>query len=74
MVLLQRCGWRGNNVFDNKKNGVAIQAIATMLSVANVSGATLLIVACTTSCYEGRHGNYLYCHDHEDCNNILLPC
>ena len=42
--------------------------------MANVSIATLSVVACTTSCYENECGKCLYCHDCERCDNILLPC
>jgi hypothetical protein len=45
-----------------------------MLFVANVSIATLSIIACTTFCYEDGRGKCLYFHDYERCDNVLLPC
>ena len=44
------------------------------LFVANVSIATLSIIAFTTSCYEDGRGKCLYSHDRERCVNVLLPC
>ena len=63
IILLPRHDCRGNNLFCNKIMAWQIQAIATSL-----------IVAYTTSCNGGGRGNCLYCHDHERCNNVLLPC
>ena len=63
IILLPRHDYRGNNLFCNKIMAWQIPAIATSL-----------IVAYTTSCNGGGRGNCLYCHDHERCDNILLPC
>jgi hypothetical protein len=74
MVYLPRHNGPGNNTLGNKIVVWQYRLLQRRYSWQIVSIAMLSIVAWTTSCYKDGRGKCLYCHDHERCGNVLLPC